>query len=211
VEPVEQVGVALQPGRVALDQVEGEPAVGDHLVPVGHQVVLGHRGQPGQVGLLEAVGVDPGQPLAVPGRGRPGHPEQVAQAVPPLLAQPVGRRRRSYRVTAEGRAALAAWLTEPTDEPLQVRSLGLLKLYFAQHAGLEDVAELAGAQARLHRQWVETTNGIIERLKARGDRPGQLAVAELMGDAFRVMAGHWERIEQAAAAPPAPAADPRGR
>jgi PadR family transcriptional regulator, regulatory protein AphA len=122
-----------------------------------------------------------------------------------------GRRRRSYRITAEGRAALAAWLAEPTDEPLQVRSLGLLKLFFAQHAAPEDVAELARAQAELHRGWVEVTNGIVERLQARGDRPGQLAVAELMGDAFRVMAGHWERAEQGFAAPTARAGAGRDR
>jgi PadR family transcriptional regulator, regulatory protein AphA len=122
-----------------------------------------------------------------------------------------GRRRRSYRITAEGRAALAAWLAEPTDEPLQVRSLGLLKLFFAQHAAPEDVAELARAQAELHRGWVEVTNGIVERLQARGDRPGQLAVAELMGDAFRVMAGHWERVEQGFAEPTARAGVGRDR
>jgi PadR family transcriptional regulator, regulatory protein AphA len=122
-----------------------------------------------------------------------------------------GRRRRSYRITAEGRAALAAWLAEPTDEPLQVRSLGLLKLFFAQHAEPEDVAELARVQAELHRQWVEVTAGIVERLQARGDRPGQLAVAELMGDAFRVMAGHWERVEQAFAEPSARVAAGRDR
>ena len=122
-----------------------------------------------------------------------------------------GRRRRSYRITAEGRAALAAWLAEPTDEPLQVRSLGLLKLFFAQHAAPEDVAELARAQAELHRGWVEVTNGIVERLQARGDRPGQLAVAELMGDAFRVMAGHWERVEQVFAEPTARAGAGRDR
>jgi PadR family transcriptional regulator, regulatory protein AphA len=122
-----------------------------------------------------------------------------------------GRRRRSYRITAEGRAALAAWLAEPTDEPLQVRSLGLLKLFFAQHASPDDVAELARAQAELHRRWVEVTNGIVERLQARGDRPGQLAVAELMGDAFRVMAGHWERVEQGFAAPTARAGAGRDR
>jgi PadR family transcriptional regulator, regulatory protein AphA len=114
-----------------------------------------------------------------------------------------GRRRRSYRITAEGRAALAAWLAEPTDEPLQVRSLGLLKLFFAQHAEPEDVAELARVQAELLRGGVELTAGIVERLQARGDRPGQLAVAELMGDAFRVMAEHWERVEQAFAEPSA--------
>ena len=122
-----------------------------------------------------------------------------------------GRRRRSYRITAEGRAALAAWLAEPTDEPLQVRSLGLLKLFFAQHATPEDIAELARAQAELHRGWVEVTNGIVERLQARGDRPGQLAVAELMGDAFRVMAGHWERVEQGFAASTARAGAGRDR
>jgi DNA-binding PadR family transcriptional regulator len=244
VELIEQVGVGLHPGQVALDQLQGEPPVGDHPVPVGHQVVLGHRGQAGQVGLLEAVRVDPGEPVAVPWRGRLGHLEQVAQPVPAFLAQPVGRpaqpldvlgqiyaeterlarlgllaeereqtgrRRRSYRITAEGRAALAEWLAEPTDEPPQFRSLGLLKLFFGQHARPEDVAALARAQAELHRRYVELTTGIIERLKARGDRPSQLAVAELMGEAYQVMTRQWERIEEAAAAPPAPVAAPHGR
>jgi hypothetical protein len=73
VEVVEQVGVGLEAGQVAVDQVEGEPAVGDHAVPVGHQVVLGHRRQTGQVGLLEGIEVDAGQPVAVPWRGRLGH------------------------------------------------------------------------------------------------------------------------------------------
>ena len=54
----------------------------------------------------------------------------------------------------------------------------------------------------LHRHHLEVTAGIIERLQARGDRPGQPAVAEIMADALRAMAGHWERIGAAAAAPP---------
>src|SRR5215211_2736292 len=37
-----------------------------------------------------------------------------------------GRRRRSYRITPAGRSALRAWLAEPTGEPPQFRSLGLL-------------------------------------------------------------------------------------
>jgi hypothetical protein len=76
---------------LAVDQVEAEPAVGDHLVPVGRQVVLGHRRQAGQVGLLEAIGVDPGQPSAVPWRRGRGHPQQVAEALASLLGQPLGR------------------------------------------------------------------------------------------------------------------------
>jgi PadR family transcriptional regulator, regulatory protein AphA len=122
-----------------------------------------------------------------------------------------GRRRRSYRITPEGRAALRAWLAEPTDEPPQFRSLGLLKLFFSQHAEPEHVAELARAQLALYRQGIEHTTDIIERLQARGDRPGQLAVAEIMDQAFRAMAGQWERVERAAAEPPAPAAAARGR
>jgi hypothetical protein len=66
------------------------------------------------------------------------------------------------------------------------------------------VAELARAQADLHRRTVEVTAEIVERLNARGDRPGQLAVAQLMGDTYRVMAEHWERIGRAAADPAGP-------
>jgi PadR family transcriptional regulator AphA len=122
-----------------------------------------------------------------------------------------GRRRRSYRITPAGRAALTAWLAEPADEPPQFRSLGLLKLFFAQHAGPEEVAELARAQAAMHRGYVELTDAIVERLQGRPDLPGQRAVAELMGDAFRVMAEHWERVERTLGAPPAAAAAARDR
>jgi len=122
-----------------------------------------------------------------------------------------GRRRRSYRITGEGRAALAAWLAEPTDEPPQFRSLGLLKLFFSQHAEPEDVAELARIQVALHRQYLTLTAGIIDRLQARGDRPGQLAVAEIMNDGFRAMAGQWERVERAVAELPGPVAAARDR
>jgi PadR family transcriptional regulator, regulatory protein AphA len=122
-----------------------------------------------------------------------------------------GRRRRSYRITRQGRAALAAWLAEPTSEPPQFRSLGLLKLFFSQKAEPEHVAELARTQVELHRQYQATVAGIIDRLKARGDRPGQLGVAEIMGEGFRAMAAEWERIERASAGPPGPVAAARDR
>src|ERR671911_176291 len=85
-----------------------------------------------------------------------------------------GRRRRSYRITADGRAALVGWLAEPADEPPQFRSLGLLKLFFSQHTGPEHVAEL-------------------------------------MGDAYRVMAERWEQIGRAALEPPGPLEAARAR
>src|SRR4029450_625609 len=102
-----------------------------------------------------------------------------------FVAPPPGPRRRTSRPTPGARPALSAWLAEPAAEPPQLRSLGLLKLFFAQHAGPGDIAELAKVQAELHRQTVDYTREIIARLQARGDLPGQLAVAELMGDALR--------------------------
>jgi DNA-binding MarR family transcriptional regulator len=177
VELVEQVGVGLEPGQVALDQGEGEPVVGDHP----HSQIDAETERLARLGLLA---------------------EEREQT---------GRRRRSYRITAEGRASLAAWLAEPTDEPLQVRSLGLLKLFFSQHAEPQDVAELARVQAELLRGGAELSGAIIARLQARGDRPGQLAVAEIMNDAFQAMARQWERVERAAAEPPGPVAAARDR
>src|SRR4029453_182148 len=102
-----------------------------------------------------------------------------------------GRRRRSYRITPEGRAALSAWLAPPPHHPAhppQLRTLGLLKWFSAQHAGPGDIAELAKVQAELHRQTVDYTREIIARLQARGDLPAQLGVAELMGAALRRIA-----------------------
>ena len=45
-------------------------------------------------------------------------------------AETGGRRRTTYRVTGRGRAALSAWLAQPTAEPTVIRDLGLLKLFF---------------------------------------------------------------------------------
>jgi hypothetical protein len=187
-------------------------------VEPGHDLVdrLGHR-ESGHVGHRAGEGLGQGaghvDGVAGPDHGEPhGDGGQLARLG--LLAEErerTGRRRRSYRITADGRATLAAWLAEPTDEPLQVRSLGLLKLFFSQHAAPEDVAKLARVQAEFHRGGVEVTTGIIARLQARGNRPGQLAVAEIVNDAFQAMARQWERVERAAAEPPGPVAAARGR
>jgi PadR family transcriptional regulator, regulatory protein AphA len=105
-----------------------------------------------------------------------------------------GRRRRHYRVSAEGEKALAAWLAEPTSEVPQMRSLALLKLYFGQLAHPEDLAALARAQQAMHRERQEFLGGMLERLRAR-DRPWQLAVGKLMRDAERAMADNWAQVE----------------
>lgn len=61
-----------------------------------------------------------------------------------------GRRRRTYTITESGRAALDAWLAEPTAEPTEVRDLGLLKLFFGALAEPQAVAALAERQRDAH-------------------------------------------------------------
>jgi PadR family transcriptional regulator, regulatory protein AphA len=108
-----------------------------------------------------------------------------------------GRRRRHYRVTAEGEKALAAWLAEPTSETPQIRSLALLKLYFGQLTDPGNVAALARAQQAMHQERQEFLRAMLERLRAR-ERPWQHAVGRLMGDAERAMADNWAQVERAA-------------
>ncbi len=60
-----------------------------------------------------------------------------------------GRRRKRYRLTKEGRAALARWREEPTEELAQLRDPGLLKLFFGAPAGPLAAAQLAAHEAKL--------------------------------------------------------------
>ncbi len=61
-----------------------------------------------------------------------------------------GRRRKLYRLTKAGQAALDAWRAEPAGEPFELRDPGVLKLFFGA-----DPAQLAQAQLALHEQRLE--------------------------------------------------------
>lgn len=63
-----------------------------------------------------------------------------------------GRRRRSFSITEKGREALDLWLKEPTTEPVEIRDLGLLKLYFGELVSAAEVSALAQQQTALHRE-----------------------------------------------------------
>ena len=56
-----------------------------------------------------------------------------------------GRRRRTYRLTEAGRAALDAWRAAPAQDIGELRSPGLLQLFFGA-----DPAPLARAQLEVH-------------------------------------------------------------
>lgn len=62
-----------------------------------------------------------------------------------------GRRKRTYSITRAGRAALREWLATPTLEQVEIRDLGLLKLFFATFGAKEDLLRLARDRYEAHR------------------------------------------------------------
>lgn len=62
-----------------------------------------------------------------------------------------GRRKRTYEILPAGREALREWLADTTADQTEVRDLGLLKLFFANFGGREDLVRLAHDRHRSHK------------------------------------------------------------
>ena len=62
-----------------------------------------------------------------------------------------GRRRRVFTITQAGQVALRAWLTRPSQEPTELRDLGLLQLFFADLGPPEARPAIAAKQLAIHR------------------------------------------------------------
>ena len=96
-ELVEQVGVGRQTVEMGLDHVAREPPIGDDLVEMGHEVVLGHGRQRPQPGFGEARGVDSCEPGAVPRRALSRVRDDRPQPGLARGAQLVGRPRETRK------------------------------------------------------------------------------------------------------------------
>ena len=96
-----------------------------------------------------------------------------------------GRRRRLYRITQAGRAALRAWIEEPTPDNTEVRDLGLLKLFFAASGSADDVAALADEQRTVHERMLAEYDALHDAIH---DQAGQWELATLeLGRRFEQM------------------------
>lgn len=83
-----------------------------------------------------------------------------------------GRRRKLYRITDRGQAALDAWLSVLTPEPYLLRDPALLKLFFGA-----DARELANAQLQTHRQKLAEYEALQKADTGDGRRGPWLALA----------------------------------
>jgi PadR family transcriptional regulator AphA len=78
-----------------------------------------------------------------------------------------GRRRKLYRLTNAGRAALDAWRAEPVGDEFEMRDPGMLKLFFGA-----DPKPLAHAQLAVHQRQLE-----VYQEQAKRDMPESMRLA----------------------------------
>jgi PadR family transcriptional regulator, regulatory protein AphA len=70
-----------------------------------------------------------------------------------------GRRRRTYRLTDDGRHALDAWRAEPARDTYELRDAATLKLFFGA-----DPAKLAATQVEVHERRLESYEALLVSL-----------------------------------------------
>src|SRR5690625_3847159 len=74
-----------------------------------------------------------------------------------------GRRRQTFSLTDSGRRALESWLAEPETEPMQIRDVAELKLFFGELARQSDLLALAQEQVRQHSERIHVYEDMAER------------------------------------------------
>lgn len=128
-------------------------------------------------------------------------PERLAEAgLLEETREEGGRRRRHYTITDAGRERLGEWLAEPVTSATEIRDLGVLKLFFSELSGTEEVVALAHEQADAHRAKLVVYDAILERFHDRPDLANRLLSLELGIRLARAAAGFWDDVQSAASA-----------
>jgi PadR family transcriptional regulator, regulatory protein AphA len=105
-----------------------------------------------------------------------------------------GRRRRTYAITAEGREALDAWLRSPVTAQVELRDLGLLKLFFSELADDDAIRALAREQVAAHRAMFARYEWISRRYADRPQYARRLLTLQAGFAMERAMLGFWEDL-----------------
>jgi PadR family transcriptional regulator AphA len=100
-----------------------------------------------------------------------------------------GRRRRIYRLTKAGKAALDRWRTEPTSELYELRDAGLLKLFFGA-----DPARLAADQLEAHEGRLREYEAQLEECRRMKAPPGIMHAIEAGIGHEREYVRFWSKL-----------------
>ncbi len=100
-----------------------------------------------------------------------------------------GRRKRTYRLSAAGRAELDAWRAEPTDSLSEVRDLAILQLFCGA-----DPAALAEVQIDTHQGKLDEYLALRDRLAGQETSRGMLLALEAGIGFEREMIRFWSSL-----------------
>ena len=118
-----------------------------------------------------------------------------------------GRRRRVYRITAQGEAEVRRWLDQAAVAEVEMRDTGLLKLYFGSLLTSADVVELARRERDLHQRRLDAYEMIQAELEHEPTQAFAFATLR-MGVAYeRISIAFWEDV---ARTPPTTPSDATG-
>lgn len=90
-----------------------------------------------------------------------------------------GRRRQTFTITEKGREALAEWLHEPNVEPMQIRDVAELKLFFSELMDADAERRMAADQIEQHSARLAEYRSIQERFRGRPDVAPRMIPLEL--------------------------------
>ncbi|MGO1972057.1 MAG: PadR family transcriptional regulator [Propionibacteriaceae bacterium] len=90
-----------------------------------------------------------------------------------------GRRRQTFSITEAGREALAEWLDQPIVEPMQIRDVAELKLFFSELMDADTERRLAADQIRQHTARLAEYRAMQERFGDRADVAARMIPLEL--------------------------------
>lgn len=130
-------------------------------------VVLGMvalRGPSTSYDLKRAVGHSVGYFWPFPHAQLYSEPKRLVDAgLLEVDAEAGGRRRQTYYLTDAGKDALRTWLTKPAIEPMQVRDVAELKLFFGELADEDDILTLAEDQVKKHHERIAVYEDMQQR------------------------------------------------
>lgn len=167
------------------------------LTPTSYLVLglVGHLGSATSYDLKRAVADTIGRFWSVPHSQLYAEPARLTRLR--LLAEQqeaAGRRRRTYSLTGDGRAALDQWLDVATDEGTELRDLALLKLYFGGQAAPGCVARFAAHAADVHRQRLATFEALATHPPPRADLH-QLSILALAARYETEAVAFWDAVK----------------
>lgn len=126
--------------------------------------LIGLRGPSTSYDLKRAVGRSVGFFWPFPHAQLYSEPRRLAElGLLDVSAEDEGRRRQTFSLTDRGRHALERWLADPVTEPMQVRDVAELKLFFGELASDDDLLALAREQVRQHRERIALYEDMAQR------------------------------------------------